>query len=513
MTTTKSLPARPSLESLRKEAKKLSRQLAAGHAEAIARVRSQLPDVHTPLARREAQLVIAREYGYAGWEDLTAAVRERSGRDLQWAVRQAKRIIHDNDVAALQGLLAEYPALLSWGADEGGLLGVASNSYGDSYDPQRERQFTRRECAELLIVAGAVVAPSVCEGLLQSRARGLLQLYQSKGLLPPSLKYIVGLGDFEQVRAYFRDTHNNTAGSMLAALNEAFMVACRFQYEAIASFLLERYLTLDPSLRDRIDNGPGRAALLEYLLEEWPLSYIDAAPTDPWQLFVMHRVVRAIHAGELATFADLLERNAWLLEDRWVAFQVGMIERATLQDRPVLMLKFLELAPALLRRQPPPPSRAIEFALVYGKPHLVPILTRVWLFPDDLPYAAGSGDFERVRRWFEGTPGTLPAQAVLNTAFAWAVLNRQLEIADFLLQRGADINTRWGSHEPASVLHELVLREDYEGMQFLIDRGIDMTIADHRWGATAEGWARRAVQNPRLGDWLAAAAARRTGEL
>ena len=91
MTTTKSLPARPSLESLRKEAKKLSRQLAAGHAEAIARVRSQLPDVHTPLARREAQLVIAREYGYAGWEDLTAAVRERSGRDLQWAVRQARR--------------------------------------------------------------------------------------------------------------------------------------------------------------------------------------------------------------------------------------------------------------------------------------------------------------------------------------------------------------------------------------------------------------------------------------
>ncbi len=26
-------------------------------------------------------------------------------------------------------------------------------------------------------------------------------------------------------------------------------------------------------------------------------------------------------------------------------------------------------------------------------------------------------------------------------------------------------------------------------MQFLIDRGIDMTIKDHRWNSNAQGWA------------------------
>ena len=69
MTSSKSLPARPSLESLRKYAKKLARDIAAGHADAIARAQVQLPNVDLPLTQRNAQLVIAREYGYAGWQD------------------------------------------------------------------------------------------------------------------------------------------------------------------------------------------------------------------------------------------------------------------------------------------------------------------------------------------------------------------------------------------------------------------------------------------------------------
>ena len=62
MTASKSLPPRPSLESLRKQAKKLARDTAAGDASAIARARVQLPGVDLPLTQRNAQLVIAREY-------------------------------------------------------------------------------------------------------------------------------------------------------------------------------------------------------------------------------------------------------------------------------------------------------------------------------------------------------------------------------------------------------------------------------------------------------------------
>src|SRR5436309_9525695 len=106
MTASKSLPARPSLESLRKHAKKLARDIAANHGDAIARARAQLPNADLPLTQRNAQLVIAREYGYAGWQDLTAEVNRRLGHGLEWAAAQARRVIHDNDVEDLKRLLA-----------------------------------------------------------------------------------------------------------------------------------------------------------------------------------------------------------------------------------------------------------------------------------------------------------------------------------------------------------------------------------------------------------------------
>src|SRR6478736_2654328 len=161
MAASKSLPARPSLESLRKQAKKLARDIAAGNADAIARARAQLPKTELPLSQRDAQLVLAREYGFPGWKDLLKEVKQRLDRGLEWAVSEARRIIHDNDVEGLRQLLAQYPALLSWRSDEndGGLLSMATSSYGDSGNDFSEQHFTRKACAEILLDAGAIVAP------------------------------------------------------------------------------------------------------------------------------------------------------------------------------------------------------------------------------------------------------------------------------------------------------------------------------------------------------------------
>src|ERR1700750_1538714 len=110
--TTSKLPARPALESIRNKAKKLAHGIAAGEASAIARARAQLPQAELPLSQRDAQLVLAREYGFAGWQDLLREVEHRLGRGLEWAVSQARRRIHDDDIEGLRQLLAEYPALL-----------------------------------------------------------------------------------------------------------------------------------------------------------------------------------------------------------------------------------------------------------------------------------------------------------------------------------------------------------------------------------------------------------------
>jgi hypothetical protein len=504
MATPKQLPARPSLESLRKQAKKLTRDVAAGNSDAIARARAQLPEAEPPLSLRDAQLVVAREFGYPGWQDLLAEVHKRLGQGLEWAATQAERAIHDNDLDKLKQLLAEHPALLSWQGRPDGLLGFAVDAYGDAFDPAREKSFTRRECAELLIDAGATVYPSVLDSLILSRARGMLQLFQSKGLLPRTPRFLAALGDLEGLRAWFREHADDRN---LAATTGAFVCACRYQHELVATFLLDRCIDLDPELGKRIDQSHGRAAFVRYFSENNPLEFTDSHPAGLWQAYLMGRVMLAIHDDDLATFEALLSREGWMLGEPHVAFQVGLIERATLRDRGPFIVKLLELDPALLRRNPPPPSKAIEFALTYVRPHLVSVLTRVWPLPDDLPSAAGTGDLDAVNRWV--TDGAHPTQEVLDNALAYAVLNHHYEIADFLLEHGADINTRWSSHEPSSILHELVFRDDYEAMQFLIDRGIDMTIHDYRWDSTAEGWARYGANNPAMADWLAQAEQRR----
>ena len=206
---------------------------------------------------------------------------------------------------------------------------------------------------------------------------------------------------------------------------------------------------------------------------------------------------------------------------------------AALNDLAAFLKALLDLDPAVLHCPVPPRSRAFVHAFTYAQTHLLPMLLRIWPMPDDLPHAAGNGDFARVRRWFDaaGRPalgdlanhfpakddwirenlqwGEPNVQQVLDTALAWAVMNNHFEIADFLLVHGADINTNWSSHEPASILHELVWHKNYEAMQFLVDRGIDMTIIDYRWGGTAQGWAYHAAKDEKMAQWLAEARQRR----
>jgi hypothetical protein len=106
------------------------------------------------------------------------------------------------------------------------------------------------------------------------------------------------------------------------------------------------------------------------------------------------------------------------------------------------------------------------------------------------PYAAGMGNLARVKQRFDsaGVIRNLPehypyndaharshlrwdsptAQQVLDVALAFAVINRHFDVADFLLAHGADVDTNWNSHEPASILHHLVfLPNSYDSMRFL----------------------------------------------
>jgi hypothetical protein len=229
-----------------------------------------------------------------------------------------------------------------------------------------------------------------------------------------------------------------------------------------------------------------------------------------------------------------------LLSEGHIALQVELVQNAVLKNRGAFLTRLIELDPALVRTPNRPPAYALVMALDYGNAHLIPVLTVIWPLPDDLCHAAGTGDFAKVRDWFDeaGRPklGSLHrhyptnnpwilgnlrwnppnAQHVLDVALAWACLNGHFAIASFLLERGANVNTDWSTHEPASILHECAIRGNYEAAQFLIDHGIDLTIRDSRWNGTAEGWAYYAsavgeppLNDQKMGEFLARAARER----
>jgi hypothetical protein len=451
VTPSKFLPSHSSFEFIRKQAKKLVRQIADSDPDALARVHAQLPAPILPLSLRDAQLVLAREYGFAGWQDLRAAVLRLEGKGLEWAAAEAERAIHGNSVERLSQLIREYPALLSWRGDSGeSLLGLAAGSFGDSGDPYREQMFTRLECAEFLLDAGAIANPAIWENAIRARAKGVLQLLSRKGVLPRRLDTLAALGDYDGVRDCLNATRARP-GSDAAAVTQAFLWACRFDHRAVAALILARCIELDGALGERVESWRGRSGFIDYLAEH-PQAYgspWQKAYGSPWQTVVMIELFAAIDEGDLQEFTRWLRREPDLLGESHVALQVELLEHTVLKDRGPFITRLLEFDPALLREVRRPPSSALVFALEYGKAHLIPLLTPIWPLPGDLCHAAGVGDFARVRGWFDevGRPrlGSLGEHYPTNNPFVL----RNLHWTPANGQTNPGRSAGMGMHEPA----------------------------------------------------------------
>jgi ankyrin repeat protein len=105
----RSLPSRPDLSQQKKLAKELLQSFTSGDAEARARVRAVLPDKQK-IALADAQLVLAREYGFSNWTALKQHIESRVED-----TRPPEQGIHDAitryDAKAVRTLFEKYPAL------------------------------------------------------------------------------------------------------------------------------------------------------------------------------------------------------------------------------------------------------------------------------------------------------------------------------------------------------------------------------------------------------------------
>jgi hypothetical protein len=123
----KRLPDNADLSQLRALAKQLRRAYVGTNPAALTRVRAVLPDAGAEIALRDAQLVIAREHGFDGWRDLTAAVvaQQSGGRDLDrwfavelnngtWDMVDNGLSEHSPAAEREQALYAAYAAAHHW---------------------------------------------------------------------------------------------------------------------------------------------------------------------------------------------------------------------------------------------------------------------------------------------------------------------------------------------------------------------------------------------------------------
>ena len=113
------LPPRPNLEQLRKQAKDLRKSLKSGDPEAIKRIQENHPrwarvsgsDIRdTPFSLSEAQLVIAREYGFASWPKLKAHV-DSVALERGDPLELFKKAFAEHDAVLFRKLLERHPEL------------------------------------------------------------------------------------------------------------------------------------------------------------------------------------------------------------------------------------------------------------------------------------------------------------------------------------------------------------------------------------------------------------------
>ena len=118
MSALRPLPPRPSLEFEHKEAKALLRRLRAGDRDALERARARHPAIDTSSTERirlaDAQLVIAREYGFASWPRLVHYFEalERQ-RHAYYSIQSGQRDFYDGWV---RSLLVEHRQRRAWSA-------------------------------------------------------------------------------------------------------------------------------------------------------------------------------------------------------------------------------------------------------------------------------------------------------------------------------------------------------------------------------------------------------------
>jgi peptide-methionine (S)-S-oxide reductase len=451
--TVRALPARPSKEHLRKQAKRRAKEESLGLA--------------------EAQRRVAVRYGSKSWADLMREVDALRGV-VRPALSPLGEAARAGDVETVRRLLREGAPVDGQPKEGGTPLWQASA--GDAADQ------ARLAIADALLAAGANPRRDDAgeTALHAAAARGPLALVE-RLIRGESLEWQV-------------DRKRRTALAVAKKGQSA--------DKAAIIELLDRPVIRDPvfraavkaihkgnveGLKRQLDDEP---RLLRERIEE-PECYRQARRhqyfRDPrlfWFVANNPTLVKHMPANMVEVAMAMIERGVDKADLDYALELVMTSATAREQGLQIPLVQYL------LESGASPTDEAIDMTL--GHCELAPVVSLLEAgHPMTAPIAAALGRLDDLLRLSETA-----SVAEIQRAFGLAAINDQTEAVRMALDAGADPNQPMPVHTHCYAMHQAVLHDDPGLMGLLLKRGARADVPDKLWGDTPLGWAIH-VKKPR----------------
>lgn len=439
------LPARPSREHLRKQAKRLARDRSLGLA--------------------EAQRSLAADYGANSWAELMRRVDAARGSEAA-PLPPLAAAARAGDLTAVRRLVAEGQPVDDGGAKAGTPLwqACASDAPAD----------VRIAIADALLSAGAsprhdgggetalhaaanrgplaLVELLIRKGALewQLDAKGRSPLVSARRGKAPDKAAIMELLARPVIRdASFRAAVTALQRGDVAALARLLDDEPRLLSERILEPECYREATRpqyfrDPKLFWFIANNPT-------LMKRMPDNIVEVADA---------MISRGVDKVDLDYALELVMTSSPAREQ---GLQIPLLER-------------------LMKAGATPTAKAIDVTLAHWELAPIQALLRAG-HPMTAPIAAALGRIDRLETLLREA-----SAAEIQNTFGMAVINRQNEAARLALDAGADVNGFLPVHSHSTALHQAAIDENLELMALLVGRGARTDIADKLWDSTPLGW-------------------------
>jgi ankyrin repeat protein len=459
---TPSLPQAPSLEHLRRQAKDLLRAHRAGVAAAAERVAATHPHPDRPMKLADAQLVIAREHGFASWPRLKEYVERvvAQGPNLEHAFR--------DDI--------EYYEGRAWGL-------FASAQDGT---PSALARFTRWQKAVTEAGARTVVAHE--HGMTSWAALRRHVASLRDGVEPFARAYrAVEAHDVDGLRLEL-DRWPELVAERGTNGNDLLGMASANCNEQLVKLLLER--GADPGHSNVHGWTPLHQAAQSGMI---PLAKMLLAAGAPPETSARGDggtpLIAALFWGK-REMADVLAQYGLFPRNLRAAAGLGRID--VIED----------LVSPHGRLTPEAGAHRDFYRPHSGFPRWRPSRDRQEILDEALSWASRNDRLEAINM-LVASGARIDADVYRGTALAWAGACGCMGALGRLLELGADPNGRTTFGGPdhgddATVLHLAAQDGHIDVIEALLDAGADPTLRDARYDSTPAGWAEHEGQSAAL---------------